>query len=235
MSGENLRDTFGFKYCTHVKANRKGPVAHTAVTTGIIFPCGLAFETINDSSTSCFKRILNTVFGDGSDKPNLRNVRVHSDRDYFNPANVFDYITSCNGHLLGTTKRSIQCWPFTYNQKKREGDTRTHLDTFGSPTLFIKYVVKHGRQITASAFRNGSDAISTAVSSLHSGHHWEGVALYPKENKVYRRNPNCLRLNFFTRLNEPTGFFSSTISERERLLTRELRNAVDCITLRQGE
>ncbi len=235
MSGENLRDTFGLKYRVHTRANRKGPCLHSGISTGLIFPAGVSFEGINDTSTTCFKKILNHLFGDGSGMPNLRHVRIHSDRDYFTPTNVFDYIASCNGHFVGTTKRSIQCWPFTYNQKKRDDDTRTHLDTYGAPTLFVKYVVKHGRAICSSAFRNGSDAISTAVSSLHFGHHWEGIPLYANEKKIYNNNAALFRHVYFTRVNEPVNFYRSQISDREKALIENLKTKVDCITLRQGK
>lgn len=235
MSGENIRDTFGLKYVTHVRRNRKGMVAHSAVTSGVNIPLGISFERLNDTSSICFKRILNNLFGNGAgDSANLRGVLVHSDRDYMVPSNVFDYLASCKADFVGTTKRSAQCWPFTFNQKQRDGDLRTHLETAGTPSLFVKYVVKHGKLFSASAFRNGSDAISTAVSSIHRGHHWEGIALNQRQAKAYSRNPEYLRLNYFSRINEPKEIYDVNISEEEKALMAGLESKVDFITLDQG-
>jgi hypothetical protein len=78
MRGENLCDTFGLKYCTHVRT--KGLVAYTAVSSGINLPLGMSFERINDTSAIYFKRILNCLFGNGAgDMANLCGVQVHSD------------------------------------------------------------------------------------------------------------------------------------------------------------
>jgi hypothetical protein len=44
MTGKNLKDTFGIKYTTHVKANRKGIIGHTAVSTGMNMPLGIVIE-----------------------------------------------------------------------------------------------------------------------------------------------------------------------------------------------
>ena len=79
QSKANLFDTFGLKYQQHVQANRKGFVAHTAVSTGLYIPIGIIFERLKDSSISCFKRLLSTQFcRTGGDEPNLSNVEVAS-------------------------------------------------------------------------------------------------------------------------------------------------------------
>ena len=152
------------------------------------------------------------------------------------PSNVFEYITSSGGNFVGTTKRANACWPFTYNQKVKEGDKRTHVEIFGAPTLFVKKLVRQGKTISAVAFRNGSDAVSTAVSSIHQGHHWDGIAVYTKEKIEYSRDPSLLKVDFFRRVDKPNGFFPRILPEVvESPLVAELEHMVDFVTLRQGE
>ena len=144
-------DMFNLKYCTHVQANRKGLVLHTATTTSLMIPLGAIFEKKKDSSLDCFKRILDFLFAhDGS--TNLRNVSVHSDRGYMIPVLVFTYLLMLGAEVVGTVKRMAQCWPFTFNQKLKESDKRTLIDTKGAPTLFLKWCKVGGKYIFASAF-----------------------------------------------------------------------------------
>lgn len=72
---KNIEDKFNLKYATHVKANRKGIIAHTAVTTRLNIPLGISFERKYDSAISCLKRILNFLFMEKSEKlPNLQKI-----------------------------------------------------------------------------------------------------------------------------------------------------------------
>jgi hypothetical protein len=48
-SVSQIADLFNLKFTTHVKANRRGIVAHTAVTTGIMIPLAIAFERTGDT------------------------------------------------------------------------------------------------------------------------------------------------------------------------------------------
>ena len=59
-TGENASDRFGLKYTTHVRDNRKGIIAHTAVSAVLGFPLAVAFEKKEDSSISCFKRCFHS-------------------------------------------------------------------------------------------------------------------------------------------------------------------------------
>ena len=101
-TGENASDRFGLKYTTHVRDNRKGIIAHTAVSAVLGFPLAVAFEKKEDSSISCFKRMLSFLFGksDDNDLPDLTNVLIGSDRGYLVPSLVFGFILEAGGASL---------------------------------------------------------------------------------------------------------------------------------------
>ena len=126
----------------------------------------------------------------------LQNIEVASDRGYMTPSLVFLYLLACGAMVIGTVKRAL-CWPYTYSQKTTESDKRTKIEPKGSPSLFLKSVKSAGRKVTASAFRNGSDSVSTTISSLHRGFHWEGIALDWKDYKEYSSNPTSMRDKIF--------------------------------------
>ena len=156
LSNAKVDNVFNLKYSTHVKPNRKGIIAHTAVSTGTMMPLGIVFECTKDSTLESFKRLLNFLFcQDGS--TDLRNVTIHSDHGYMLPNLVFEYLLSCGAEVLGTVKRMAQCWPFTNKQNLKENDKRTVIDTKGAPTLFLKWCKAGVKYIFASAFRNGTD------------------------------------------------------------------------------
>jgi len=223
-------DLFNLKFTTHVKPNRKGIVAHTAVSTGINVPLGIIFERTKDTSLSCFKRLLDFLFKkDGS--TNLRNVSVHSDRGYMIPVLVFEYILACGADVVGTCKRMAVCWPFTYNQTLKENDKRTIIDVNGAPTLFLKWCREGGKHLFASAFRNGTKAVATAISSMHKAHQWEGVSLKPCEQVQYKSDPTSLIPQFFQRVEIEECEEESAVDE---LLMEGLFDEIEPYTLRQG-
>ena len=135
-----LFDTFGIKYTTHVKDNCKGVIAHTAVSSGINIPLGFAFERKKDNALTCFKRILNSLFNrtGGGEFPDLQNVLIASDRGYMLPELVFKYLIFCGCMTIGTTKRLVQGWPFTFDQIMKNNDQRKAIQMKGAPTLYVK-------------------------------------------------------------------------------------------------
>ena len=180
ISNANSTDLFNLKYTTHVKPNRKGIIAHTAVSTNLNLPLNTVFEKKKDSTVGCLKRSLDSLFCQNGET-NLRNVSIHSDRGYMIPNLVFEYLIASGADIVGTVKRMAQCWPFTYDQKLKENDGRTLVDTKGAPTLYLKWCKAGLKYVFASAFRNGSGKVATAISTMHTQHHWEGVALKPSE------------------------------------------------------
>ncbi len=238
-------DLFGLKYTTHVKPNRKGIVGHTAVSTGTNIPLGIVFEQTFDTSLTCFKRLLNFLFhhdSESKDENAFRNVTVHSDRGYLVPSLVFDFLLTNGANIVGTVKRMAGCWPFTFDQKVTEDDTRTKIDPKGAPALFLKWCKGVGtsvrqsrgtRRLFASAFRNGSQKVATAISSLHAHHQWEGVALDPRELAAYKRDKKSLQSKFFGRVDD---VFLGIEEDEERNKMKEiLEERIVPMTLRQGK
>lgn len=234
-------DLFDLKYTTHVQANRKGLNAHTAVSTGANVPLGIVFERTNDSTKNCFVRLLDHLFSrNGS--TDLQNVSVHSDRGYMLPDLVFQYLLSCGADVVGTVKRMAQCWPFTYDQNLKASDKRTLIDKKGAPTLFLKWCKAGGaKHIFASAFRSGTDRVATAVSTLHSQHQWEGVAMKPAELIRYRGDSRSLIGDFFQRvpssffLDPETGAEMDESDDAKEMIAWLLRDVIVPFTLQQGK
>lgn len=224
-------DLFNLKFTTHNKANRKSIVAHTAVSTGANIPLGIVYERKNDGCIDCFKRLLDFSFKkDGT--TNLRNVRVHSDRGYTLPDLVFQYILKSGGEIVGTIKRTVQCWPFTFGQTLNETDKRINIDQRGAPTLFLSWCKAGSKHLFASAFRNGSDRVATAISSLHKSHEWEGIAFKPAELRAYQADSSALISKFFQRVELDD---KDEESPREAVLMEELlEDRIEPFTLRQG-
>ena len=234
LSNSSSDDTFNLRYTTHVRANRKGIIAHTAVSTGVMMPLGIAFEKMKDSSGICVKRILNFLFNYGGET-NLRNVIVHSDRGYLVPEIVFLFLLACGAQVLGTTKRLAKCWPFTYSQKVGESDKRTLLSEKGAPTLFLKCCGDGVKKLYASAFRNGTGKIATAISSIHTEHEWEGIILDPSELVIYKEDDEGLISHFFKRVLFDDDMNVDETDEEREMLDYLLDNVIEPITLRQGE
>lgn len=235
-SNSSSVDLFNLKYTTHVQANRKGIIAHTALSTGVSIPLGIVMERSKDTTAQCFQRLLDFLFSqDGS--TNLANVAVHSDRGYMIPSLAFDFLLANGGDLVGTVKRMAQCWPFTYKQTLKPSDQRTVIDTKGAPTLFLKYYKTPTKYVFASAFRNGSETVATAVSTMHSQHQWEGVALKPRELRQWQKDKTSLKSSFFQRVKDLVTINgvidNETIDEEE--LMEELLERIEPYTLRQGE
>lgn len=238
VKNSKMADLFNLRYASHVRANRKGIILHTAVSTGPNLPLCVALERKKDSSSDCLIRILDFLFSqDGS--TNLENVSIHSDRGYMIPSVVFEYVLPNGGDVVGTVKRMVQCWPFTFKQTLKPSDKRTVIDTKGASTLFLKFLKTPTKYLFASAFRNGTDAVATAVSSLHSQHHWEGIALYPSELREYKEDVTSLLPSFFQRvknLKDEDGKMLDEESEDAKDLMNEiLGERIVPYSLRQGK
>ena len=199
LEHSSMDDLFGLRYATHVQANRKGIIGHTAVSSGANVPLGVVFERTKDSTINCFTRLLGSLF-DRDGRTDLNNVFVFSDRGYMLPNVVFDYLLSRGANVIGTVKRMAQCWPFTFEQKLKENDKRTLIDVKGAPTLFLKVTRKGTRNLFASAFRNGTGRVATGISSCHRRHEWEGVVLKPAELRAYNEDQTSLSPSFFQRV-----------------------------------
>lgn len=245
QANSKVKDLFGLKYTTHTQANRKGIVADTAVTTGITFPSGIVFEKTYDTSVSCFKRLLNSIFAhdDNASRSSgnaFRNLSIHSDRGYMVPSLVFEYLLANGAQVVGTVKRLAGGWPFTFSQNVDENDLRTEIDVKGAPALFLKWcrtkvagMAGGSRRLFASAFRSGTQRVATAISSMHTHHQWEGVVIDNRELVSYNEDKASLKSKFFKRVDQL--FEKSESPEEKEMMEQLLSQKVDAITLRQGK
>ena len=232
LKNSSRDDLFNLKYTTHVKDNRKGIIAHTAVSSGANIPLGISFERSQDSTERCFWRLLDRMFGqDGT--TNLRNVYIHSDRGYMLPSLVFKYLLQVGADVLGTVKRGAG-WPFTFDQKLKPNDRRTLVNKKGASTLFLKWCPAGVKSVFASAFRNGSDRVATAISTIHNQHHWEAIVLHPAELRDYSEDFNSLRKKFFQFVHLP-GLIEEEDEDASDVMEDLQTRVIEPQTLRQGE
>ena len=128
------------------------------------------------------------------------------------------------------------CWPFTYLQTLKASDNRTLIDVKGHATLFLKVVHAGVRSVFAAAFRNGSQTVATAISSLHYGHEWEGVVLDNQELRAYKGNQSSLKKMFFRSVDLGNNDGNEERSNHVNLLLEDLlHEKIEACTLRQGE
>ena len=233
LTGRNLVDLFGLKYTRHVKANRNGFVAHTAVSTGANIPLGIIFERSKDSTFDCFSRLLKFLF-ERNGICDLQNILIASDRGYMIPNTVFNFLIANGADFIGTVKRMANCWPFTFDQKVKPNDKRRMVETKGPPTLLVKKLEKYIKKVYAIAFRNGTNSVSTAISSVHRDHHWEGIALFKHELDEYEADKLSLQSKAIRRVETDVFNQPETDDEKERIENLALFK-VDPITLRQGK
>ena len=130
-------------------------------------------------------------------------------------------------------------------QKVKESDQRTLIDHKGAATLFIKWCSVGVKNIFATAFRNGTEGVATAVSTLHRGQEWEGIVMKPKELKLYNQNKQSLIPYFFEKVEgipyDPPSVQDSTdsdVNENDSVTAKMkelLEETIEPFTLRQGK
>lgn len=189
-TGQNAFDQFGLRKVTHVKDNRKGIVAHTAVSSSTNVPLSFVFEREGNNATQCFTALFGRMFPSrGHDLPNLCGVKNHSDRGYTIEKTVFEFLIPAGADFNNTVKR-IAPFPCVWGMKVHDSDKRTVLKEKGAPTLYIKEIMNSGRLVTYTAFRTGTKNISAVVSTTTHGHCWEGISLNPKQVNAYNEDPD---------------------------------------------
>ena len=103
--------------------------------------------------------------------------------------------------------------------------------------MYMKYCRRGLKRLQASAFRNGSQSVATALSSLHNGHEWEGSVLKPSEHAKWLENNEALRDDFFQQVDLGEGYFvddEDGINNTKQLLNELLDEKIAPFTLRQG-
>ena len=138
----------------------------------------------------------------------------------------------CN--VVGTVKYSLECWPFTFDQKQRQSDARKKIDTKDPPTLFVKSASNSLKKVHVIAFMNGTDRVSTAISSIHRNHHWEGIALSQRERIMYEEDNTSLRQFCIQRI-ESSAFHKDALIAETELIDTILSEKVNPLTIRQGK
>jgi hypothetical protein len=233
-SGRNEEDDFGLRKVTHTQANRKGIIAHTAVSTTINIPLCFIFERRGDKAVECFTRLFGKLFTKNlGTLPDLHGVTNHSDRGYTLGNTIFDFLLPAGADFNNTCKR-IAPFPFLWGMKPTTNDTRTILEEKGAPALFVKNIFKSGRLVTCAAFRTGTKNISSVVSSTKHGHQWEGICLNPSQRAMYEQDEqhglNALHFKLLT------GSKKLILKYKEKMEATldDLSMQIDVITLEQG-
>ena len=239
-SGKNEEDDFGLRKVTHVKDNRKGIIAHTAVNSSTIFPLGFLFERKGNRATDCFQNLFMNMFpasnfSDGNQTlPDLNGVINHSDRGYTLESTVFDFLLPAGSEFTNTVKR-IAPFPFVWGMKVPDSDQREILDEKGAPALFIKHTTRHNRFVTCTAFRTGTRNVSAVLSSTIHGHQWEGICLSTKQRELYENDPvNGLNGFLFQRLASSDSLIEQYWMEIDDLLEDLNDEQINVLTLDQG-
>ena len=88
--------------------------------------------------------------------------------------------------------------------------------------------------VFVSAFRNGSESIATAISTVHRQHHWEAIVLKPAELREYSRDSTSLKKNFFQFVKLP-GLIGDEEEEVTSIMEDLQEEKIEPQTLRQGE
>ena len=186
-SGRNAGDRYSLKYVRHTRDNRDGLVAHTAVTTAMCVPLNIQMEKQGDSAHKCYERVMAGISGvNVTEELNCLSMETNFDRGYAK-RDKFERSMKMGTDIDSSTWARGEP-PFTYNQEKRSGDTRMHLSTTGTSSLFVKEARVHNRRFTVVAFKNGTDSISIAASTKYSGHAWEGIPLNNLTNSPHESN-----------------------------------------------
>ena len=242
-SGKNQEDDFMLRKVTHVKDNRKGIVAHTAVSSTTNLPLSFMFERRKDKAVECFKRIFTNLFpsatggaaNDTNDLPDLFGVTNQSDRGYTLESTIFDFMLPSGADFNHTSKR-IMPFPFVWGSARTTADDpRTVLEEKGAPTLYIKEIMKHNRLLTCAAFRTGTNNVSTVITTKIHGHQWEGISLQPKHRIKYENDPeHGLDEFLFKILYKEPSLIESHKVEMDMMLVILRSENIDVLTLEQG-
>jgi hypothetical protein len=76
-------------------------------------------------------------------------------------------------------------FPFTYDQKLGQNDTRQLIDKSGFKALFLKKLTIRDKQIMATAYRDGKGGVILGITTSEQTRHWDLVvsAKYMTEEK----------------------------------------------------
>jgi hypothetical protein len=181
----NDADTQGLKITQHVRDNRKGTVAHTTCFTASGLPIGIEWERCFDTTTTATKRIISSQLSPMSgenEPPMLMNTEFAMDRGYITPSLLYDFLIPTGADVLGTVKRSPM-FPFTYEEKMSQSDTRQSVDPAGFKTRFMKKLTINSKEITGLAYRDGKGGVTLGLTTCEHTRHWDLVLANPLDAK----------------------------------------------------
>ena len=239
-SGANQLDDFGLRKVTHVKDNRKGIIAHTAVSSTTNLPLCFMFERKGDNAVDCFKRIFGHLFpsSNPSHLPDLNGIRNHSDRGYAMESTIFKFLLPAGADFTNTV-RQVMPFPFFWSARssRSASETRQKLTETGAPTLFVKEIVQSNRVVSCNAFRTGTQNISTTISTVIHGHRWEGFCANQLHRIAYEKDPeHGLDDLIFQRIakTEDDLFYEENKNAVNELLQKLRLEKINVLTLEQG-
>jgi hypothetical protein len=175
------QETDGLKQMVHAECRRKGCVAHSAVLPTYGIMVGITWERVGDTSTSCYKRITQSQFGNGHGSnlpPDLNGLLFASGRGYWNLDLFFDYLLKSNADIHGTVKR-CPWFPYTYQQVLEKNDTKHY-----KGELY---------KVTAQAFQNGTGSVALTMSTVFLNKQFDFIS-----DKTYNKTVNRHTLTLST-------------------------------------
>ena len=147
----------------------------------------MLYLTFNDSFSFCYCFLF--VF-------HTKGTTWCSDRGYWTPSLLFDFILRCGGDVVGTVARNFW-YPFTFIKgKRKETDdaaattadihNRTEIPMKGQKDVFYKTLQWAGSKIRATCYRSGTGtAVSLAMSSIHHNPIYDLNLAFPKDHRWY--------------------------------------------------
>jgi len=118
--------------------------------------------------------------------PNFNNLNIFADRLYWTQKFLFDFVIPLGASIGPSTHKRSYHFPFTFDQRKTQNDTREFLTKKGGKFLKIKEEVIGSYKISAVAYRDGHGKITLGISSQvnhHTHKQWDLHLKHPKDRK----------------------------------------------------
>ena len=121
----------------------------------------------------------------------IKGITFCSDRGYWTPSLLFDFILRCGGDVVGTVAWCFW-YPLTFVKVERDGTeaadkhNRIEIPMKGQKDEFYKTLKWAQATIRATCYRSGTGtAISLAMSSIHHNPIFDPNLSFPKNHKWY--------------------------------------------------
>jgi len=94
--------------------------------------------------------------------PSLPHTKFAMDWGYCFPSLLYSFFLPSGADIMGTIKQSPM-FPFTYDQKLSQNDTRQSVNTKGFKSIFLKNLKLKEKQITGIAYRDGKGGVTLGL------------------------------------------------------------------------